>query len=178
MVLWPPNNFESDAGETLSEQSHEQIFFPTTLMEPNNFQQATGEELQDAVDAMTLNEDVTINDYIFWSSTRDGMFNDVRRVTLGSLLAMLESESGPTTTSMGALITGATAKATPVDADMIPITDSAASNILKKVSWLNIKATIKAYTDTLYATTSHVHDYSTLTGIPSTFAPSSHTHAY
>lgn len=34
------------------------------------------------IDNMTLNENVTINDYIFWSSTRDGMFNDIRRVTL------------------------------------------------------------------------------------------------
>jgi hypothetical protein len=49
--------------------------------------------LQEVVDAMTLNEDVTINDYIFWSSTRDGMFNDVRRVTLGTLLDMIELEA-------------------------------------------------------------------------------------
>ena len=41
MVLWPENNFQSDVGQTLSEQSHNQIFFPTTILEPNNFQQAT-----------------------------------------------------------------------------------------------------------------------------------------
>src|SRR5690606_12350773 len=41
-------------------------------------------------------------------------------------------------------------KATPVDADQVGLMDSAASNILKKVSWANIKATLKAYFDTVY----------------------------
>lgn len=44
----------------------------------------------------------------------------------------------------------ATSKATPVDADEIPLADSAASFVLKKLTWANLKATIKAYTDTLY----------------------------
>lgn len=45
----------------------------------------------------------------------------------------------------------ATAKTTPVDADVLPMVDSAASNVLKKLSWASIKATLKAYFDTLYA---------------------------
>lgn len=55
-----------------------------------------------------------------------------------------------TTTTVGSLINGATAKATPVDADYIGLMDSAASNILKKLSWANVKATLKTYFDTLY----------------------------
>ena len=51
---------------------------------------------------------------------------------------------------LGAVINNATAKTTPVDNDMFSIMDSAASNILKKLSWANIKATMKAYMDTLY----------------------------
>lgn len=47
-------------------------------------------------------------------------------------------------------INSATAKTTPVDADVMPILDSAASNVLKKVTWANIKATLKTYFDTLY----------------------------
>jgi len=47
-------------------------------------------------------------------------------------------------------INAATAKTTPVDADLFGIVDSAASNVLKKLSWLNIKATLKTYFDTLY----------------------------
>lgn len=50
----------------------------------------------------------------------------------------------------GANTVAATAKTTPVDADVMPIQDSAASNILKKVTWANIKATLKTYFDTLY----------------------------
>ena len=45
----------------------------------------------------------------------------------------------------------AASKTTPVDADEIPITDSAGSWALKKLTWVNIKATLKTYFDTLYA---------------------------
>lgn len=48
------------------------------------------------------------------------------------------------------LLNSATAKTTPVDADMIWLMDSAWSNILKKLSWVNIKAALKTYFDTLY----------------------------
>lgn len=51
-------------------------------------------------------------------------------------------------------ISGATAKITPVDADLVVIEDSATIPTAfgkKKLSWTNIKATLKAYFDTLYA---------------------------
>jgi len=44
-----------------------------------------------------------------------------------------------TTTTIGALINGASAKTTPVDADQIGLMDSAASNILKKLSWSDLR---------------------------------------
>ncbi len=47
----------------------------------------------------------------------------------------------------------ATGKTTPVDADELPLVDSAASNVLKKLTWANLKATLKTYFDTLYAAT-------------------------
>lgn len=47
-------------------------------------------------------------------------------------------------------ISALTEKTTPVNADSFPMTDSAASNATKKVTWANIKATLKAYFDTLY----------------------------
>ena len=52
--------------------------------------------------------------------------------------------------NVGSSIHGATAKTTPVDADTTALIDSAASNALKKVTWANIKATLKTYFDTLY----------------------------
>lgn len=44
----------------------------------------------------------------------------------------------------------ATSKATPVDADELPLVDSAASNVLKRLTWANLKATLKTYFDALY----------------------------
>ena len=47
-------------------------------------------------------------------------------------------------------ISGSEAKATPVDADLVGLVDSAASGIFKKLTWENVKATLKTYFDTLY----------------------------
>lgn len=44
----------------------------------------------------------------------------------------------------------ATSKATPVNADELPLVDSAASFALKRLTWANLKATLKTYFDTLY----------------------------
>ena len=55
------------------------------------------------------------------------------------------SASLETLATEGARINSATAKTTPIDADMIGLMDSADSNILKKLSWANIKAILKSY---------------------------------
>lgn len=47
-----------------------------------------------------------------------------------------------TTTTIGALLNGATSKTTPVDADQIGLMDSAASNVWKKLSWANLKTAL------------------------------------
>lgn len=47
-------------------------------------------------------------------------------------------------------IVAASSKTTPVDADTTALIDSAASNVLKKLTWADIKATLKTYFDTLY----------------------------
>ena len=64
----------------------------------------------------------------------------------------LSRKATPAAVQAGAINT-ATGKTTPVDADALGIIDSAASNALKKLTWANLKATLKAYTDTLYALT-------------------------
>ena len=55
-------------------------------------------------------------------------------------------------------VTASTAKTTPIDADTMPLVDSAASGVLKKVTWANIKATLKTYFDSLYAPALVWHD--------------------
>jgi hypothetical protein len=49
-----------------------------------------------------------------------------------------------------AIVHGATGKSTPADADELGLVDSAAANVLKKLSWANLKATLKTYFDMLY----------------------------
>lgn len=49
------------------------------------------------------------------------------------------------------LLASLTAKATPVDADGVPIMDSAASNVMKFLSFTNLKAFLKTYFDTVHA---------------------------
>lgn len=66
-------------------------------------------------------------------------------------------------TNVGAAIHGSTEKTTPANADEVGLIDSAAANVLKWVSWTNIKATLKSYFDTLYALASHTHALSALT---------------
>lgn len=55
---------------------------------------------------------------------------------------------------MATAIHGATGKTTPVDADEMGIADSGASFGLAKLTWANLKATLKSYFDTLYSSTS------------------------
>ncbi len=62
----------------------------------------------------------------------------------------------------------ADAKATPIDADVFGFFDSAASWALKKLTWANIKAALKAYFDALYATAGHVHTFASITSKPTT----------
>ena len=52
-------------------------------------------------------------------------------------------------------IVGTAAKATPVDADTLPLIDSADASSLKEVLWSQVKATLKTYFDTLYNLYSH-----------------------
>jgi hypothetical protein len=90
------------------------------------------------------------------SSANDGTGDPLRT-------AMGKVNSNFTELYDGSNLAGATAKVTPVDADQVPLLDSAASNALKKVTWANIKATFKSYFDTLYALASHTHTASQVT---------------
>jgi hypothetical protein len=67
-------------------------------------------------------------------------------------------------------IHNAAPKATPVDADEVGLIDSAATFALKRLTWLNLKATLKTYFDTLYALAAHVHTFASLTAKPTTLA--------
>lgn len=81
------------------------------------------------------------------TSTDAGLMSAAQVTKLAGVEALADvTDAG----NVGAAIFGATAKTTPVDADTVGFTDSAASNVLKKITWANIKATLKTYFDTLY----------------------------
>jgi hypothetical protein len=82
------------------------------------------------------------------SSTDKNYVTDAQAVVIGNTSGT--NSGNETTTTIGTLINGATSKTTPVDADQVALMDSAASNIIKKLSWANIKATLKTYFDTIY----------------------------
>jgi hypothetical protein len=69
------------------------------------------------------------------------------RTKLGITTLSGSNTGDETTTRIGTLINGATAKTIPVDADMFALMDSAGSNVIKKLSWANIKTAL----DSLYA---------------------------
>jgi len=89
-----------------------------------------------------------------FSITQDG---EERTFTVNTGVGPAGADAVITNASIGAVLTAATAKTTPVDADTMPLTDSAASNALKKVTWANIKATLASYFGTVYAALVHTH---------------------
>lgn len=77
-------------------------------------------------------------------------FGKLQKQVSDNLTAIGLKQDILTDVNLGSFINGLTGKTTPVDADYSIYMDSADSNKAKKVSWLNIKATLKTYYDTLY----------------------------
>ena len=77
----------------------------------------------------------------------------VGSISASSLRSALNVEDGADVTdsvNVGSVNAAATSKTTPIDADSFPIVDSAASNVIKRVTFTNLKAFLKTYFDTLY----------------------------
>lgn len=64
--------------------------------------------------------------------------------------------SGVIPESYESQVVGAAEKTTPVDADLVGIVDSQDADNIKKLSWSNIKATLKTYFDTIYLAISNL----------------------
>lgn len=75
---------------------------------------------------------------------------NIKTINGSSLLGAGDLSVSVSAAGLASTINSATSKATPVDADEFGLTDSAASYGLKKLTWANLKATLKTYTDTLY----------------------------
>ena len=115
----------------------------------------------DAKGLVTAGTDATTADIA--DSTNKRYVTDAHLTVLGNTSGT--NSGNETTTTIGTLINGATAKATPIDADSIGLSDSAASNVLKKVTWANVKATLKTYFDTLYNNYTHPNHTGDVTSV-------------
>lgn len=67
---------------------------------------------------------------------------------------------GATASAIDTQTHAATSKTPIADGDEFPITDSAASFVLKKAYWSTVKSTLKTYFDTLYAALASVNTFS------------------
>lgn len=79
----------------------------------------------------------------------------LKKLTWGNLKATLETYFDTiyqtvTAVNFGDFVVALTAKTTPVDDDLMVIADSEATGDSKKLTWANVKATLKTYFDTLY----------------------------
>lgn len=101
----------------------------------------------------------------------EGTTNKAFTATLKTKLDGIEAAADVTDIgNVASSVHGASGKSTPVDNDEVLVIDSAASNVGKKTLWSEIKATLKTYFDTLYATVSHTHAFSALTSKPTTIS--------
>jgi len=92
-------------------------------------------------------EDVADNDYAkFTANGLEGRSAAEVRTDI----SVEENADVTDATNVASSIHGVDGKTTPVDADEVGLIDSAASNVLKVLTWANIKATLKTYFDTLY----------------------------
>ena len=98
-----------------------------------------------------------VNDDVFLGRI-SGADGDVEEISKANALTLLSVEDGADVTDAVNVVAawlGEVDKNTPADNDTLPIADSAVSNVLKKVKWSNVKATLKTYFDTLYNLYSH-----------------------
>lgn len=71
---------------------------------------------------------------------------------IDSFLAQHNQDGTHKATAISVITHAATEKTTPVDSDEFTLLDSAASYVLKRLTWANLKATIKSYYDSVTAT--------------------------
>lgn len=139
-----------------------QILNKPTTFTPSAHTQAVS-TITDFDTEVSNNTDVAANTSARHTHSNKATLDDITAAYTTTEKTKLAAISGTntgdeTTATIGTLIDGATEKITPVDADMVGLMDSVASNVLKKLSWANIKATLNAYFTDLFAPISHVLD--------------------
>jgi hypothetical protein len=102
---------------------------------------------------------------VSWTWTARQIFSVAPRLSTLTASTPVAIDSNKDVTSLTAAIWGSfinslTGKTTPADTDAITLADSADTNTSKKLTWANVKATLKTYFDTLYTPANAWVDYS------------------
>lgn len=93
------------------------------------------------------------SDHNLTANKQGGTTNEYYHLTNAELTKLQGVAAGADVTgitNVGTAINAVSAKTPIVDADTVPLSDSAASFGMKKITWANIKATLKTYFDTIY----------------------------
>jgi hypothetical protein len=69
----------------------------------------------------------------------------------------LTAASNGTAAQVASLVHGASEKTSPVDADEVPLLDSAASYAMKRLTWSNLKTAMSTFLSAVFAPISHSH---------------------
>lgn len=89
-----------------------------------------------------------------WAATTTGVacrlisqvVTDINAAATSAAASASAAAASVTLSGLGTTVNSATSKTTPVDTDEIPLADSAASWVLKKITWANLKAALQAIT--------------------------------
>lgn len=90
-------------------------------------------------------------DWITFNGKQDELVSGTNIKTINGT-SLLGSDNIVISADVAAAIVAAASKSTPVNADLLGLVDSEASNVLKQLSWENVKATLKTYFDSVTTT--------------------------
>ena len=119
----------------------------STFVEDSDFTAA--DEIMVGTGAGTHNQ-ITLSASEFLAKKAAGAVTNVDASEARTILNVTDNADETNATNVASTIHGVTAKTPPVDDDEVGLIDSADTNTLKRLTWVNIKAALKTYFDTLY----------------------------
>lgn len=87
-----------------------------------------------------------VSGYLYFRKTTESGVSEIHSI---ETLRAAIGGSDLTVNTVGVVFNGAVAITSPADVDLVPVTQA---SVVKKITWANIKVTLKTYFDSLYAT--------------------------
>jgi hypothetical protein len=142
-------------GRITSDTNNLYVWDGTTWVNQGDLYDLTWAALQDKPSSSVANIDDAVNKRHTAHSDDQDLSGKVDKVSGSSLvsdteIAKIHAASGQFNQTVDGEIVGLTDKTIPLDADVTLIESDTDTNAKRKLSWLNIKSTLKTYFDTLY----------------------------